>query len=183
MSLAKSLTGGMRPKMNLRLDRKVGRVKFNLFFNRQTIKSRLTRKERKVLGKTGSFTRGVMRRGIRKAGKRYDPDKHTGPPRYHSRGFGSLKDGIFFQADLVRSSVVIGPNKLGTNVDPVGKRSSAQLLNEGGIGIMRSFRYRGANKPSRWTQRRGHWKKRSFTEPAFRPGTEKLRELIRTVEL
>lgn len=165
-----------------------GRVNFDLFFNKGEVTRRLNAKEWKVLSGTGAFSRGVMRRSIRKAGKRYVAADHSGPPRYHERGFGSLKDGIFFQANLIQGSVVIGPNKLRTNVKPVSAQSSAQLINEGGTGVIRSFRYNkpsrsGRQRPPRITQRRGVWKERSFTKPARIPTRNKMMELMEKVDL
>lgn len=167
----------LRPK-------RFGRVNFDLFFDRQAVVSRLDRKERRILSGTGSFGRGVMRRSIRKAGKRYDASSATGPPRYHSRGFGSLKDGIFFQADLAGGSVVIGPNRLRTNVTPHGGlASSAQLIDEGGTATIRSFRFNSRERPSRITSRRARWRQRSFTEPSYAPTRSKMLELTAKVNL
>lgn len=166
-----------------------GRVNFDLFFDKPEVRRRLDAKEQKVLGGTGAFSRGVMRRSIRKAGKRYKPSEHTGPPRYHTRGFGSLKDGIFFQFSLRQGSVVIGPNKLATNVRPTGgAQSSAQLINEGGTGVITSFRYNkptraGRPRPGKWKTRRGRWKERSFTKPARQPTRAKMLELMEKVQL
>lgn len=110
-----------------------GKVNFDLFFDRHAVMSRLDKKEQRVLGGTGAFGRQVIRQSIRAGGKKNKRSEPGKPPRYHKRGFASLKDGIFFQAELNEGRVVIGPNKLITKTIPKGNLASgAQLLEEGG---------------------------------------------------
>lgn len=168
-----------------------GKVDFSLFFNLDNAKvmSAFDKKEFKVLSRTGAWSRGAMRRSIRKGGKKGKSSNYNEPPRYWKRGFGSLKDGIFFVANLNAGGVIIGPNKLKTNVQPMGGlASSAQLLEEGGSGSISSFRY---NKPRKngtvrapsFKRRRGTWRKRPFAEPMQKPTQDKLVEFIETTPI
>jgi len=120
-----------------------GRVNFSLFFDRNAIISRLDKFEHKVLSRTGAFGRQVIRQSIRTGGKNGKRSGPGQPPRFHKRGFARLKDGIFFQADLDRGSVVIGPNKLITKTIPKGGLASgAQLLEEGGRATTLMYKHR-----------------------------------------
>ena len=131
-----------------------------------------------------------MRRSIRKGGKKGKPAEPGKPPKYWTRGFGSLKDGIFFVADLKAGGVIIGPNKLKTSVDPAGGlASSAQLLEEGGTAVITTKRYNkpsspgGHVRPPRITVSRGKWKKRPYAAPLQPKAQDKLKEFIQTTPL
>ena len=168
-----------------------GKVNFDAFWDPNGLIKGWSKKKSKVLGNTGAFGRGVMRRSIKKAGKRYNAKNNSGPPRYHERGFGSLKDGIFFYADKHNDSVVIGPNKLKTQTEPLGNlASSAQLLNEGGTGRMTIVRFsRRTRGRSRIQQKpkvervKGKWRGHSFTEPARPVIIKRFRENLERFEL
>ena len=168
-----------------------GKVNFDLFFNEDGLIGRWDRKKFRVLSNTGAFGRGVMRRLIKKGGKRGKPAKQGKPPKYWTRGFGSLKDGIFFQADVnVRGGgVVIGPNKLKTKVTPNGGYvSSAQVLNEGGTGTITVKRFNkpsktGKVRPPRETTHRTQWQGNNFTQPAFQPTKKRLEENLEKYQL
>ena len=186
MSAGKEFTSGMR-NVSRSVSSSFGRTDFRLFFDRNVVMNAMDRRELRVLSRTGSFGRGSMRRLFRSGGKK---GKSAGPgqmPRYHTRGFVSLMDGVFFTADLNKGSVMIGPNKLRTKVRPYTARSGAQLLNEGGRAEIMSWRF---NKPikrrvvSARTGRRlkkravirtrpGEWKKRPGVYRRFVRFTDK----------
>lgn len=182
MSLAKSINSAIG-NFGWQQQSQFGRVRFDLFFDRQKVMSRLDRKEKRVLGGTGSFTRGFMRRLFRPGGKKGKQSSPGEPPRYHTRGFASLKDGVFFHADLDKGSVVIGPNKLRTQVSPTGgAASTAELLDKGGRGTITSYRH-NKNRPGKLKRRIGRWRARPFTRKSLIAGDAKMRELMEKVDL
>lgn len=191
MAISKQMfSGGNKRTVRTSSRNAFGKVDFTLFFNLDNarVTSALDKKEFRVLSRTGAWTRGAMRRSIRKGGKRGKPSDVGKPPKYWSRGFGSLKDGIFFVADLNAGGVIIGPNKLKTNVTPQGGlASSAQLLEEGGRGTMWFTRFnkprKGKPRPSRRVNKTGRWKERPYAEPLQKPAQEKLKEFIQTTPL
>lgn len=159
-----------------------GKTRFEMFFNRAAVTSAFDKKELTVLRRTGGFGRQKIRRSIRPGGKKGKKSAPGEPPRYHERGFVSLKDGVYFFADLNLGTVIIGPNKLTTKVRPMGKASGAQMLEEGGAGQIVSYRH-NKRRPARSKRksRIGHWRARPFIEPARAPIKAKMLELIKIV--
>jgi hypothetical protein len=119
------------------------KIAYQLFFDRELVLRRIGRKKAKALGRSGAFSRGVIRKKIRKAPKRArKPSKY---PRYH----GSPRSGlrfVLFHFDPKADSVVIGPplfqrgksHIIRSRGRVVGRqtvkatKTVPQLLNEGG---------------------------------------------------
>ncbi len=176
MSIYSSLnrSGAFRPLLA-----KHGKTNFRLFFDRAVVRSSLDRKEQAVLSRTGAFVRALIRRKIRKGRKRKPQGSAPGePPRYFSRGFVSLKDGIFFTADLDTSSVRIGPNSLRTKTIPLSHTWTSELLEFGGVG--KTFVWRETDPP-RGEYLVGRWRARPYVKPAEKPGRDKFKELTQSI--
>ena len=166
-------------------------VKFDQFFDRRSVLDRMDKKEQKVLGRTGAYGRGAVRKSIRKAPKKKAIT--SGPPRYHVRGRESLKDRIFFGYDKTTGSVVVGPEKFNAKGGGgrgsiayrlVGASTVPELLEKGGTRIVIG-RGRGRNakriKPIRQT-----YKPRPFvgpSTPAFLATADKMAELMREIPI
>ena len=180
MSIGKELFGGGN---GLPMKSAFGKVRFEMFFDRAKVTSALDKKEQRVLGGTGAFGRGVMRRVIRPGGKKGKSAAPGNPPRYHTRGFASLKDGIFFSADLEQGTVIIGPNKLKTPVDPHNKASGAQLLEEGGTGTIVSYRHNKTTGRGTRKIRTGRWHAHPYAKRALEPTQLRMAELIATIPI
>ena len=100
---------------------------FDAFFDRPMVEKRLTSKRAKVLGSVGRFTRKVMRRSMRKPGKKR---KHSRPGEPPYRIKGGIHDTIvynFLGAAGMIDGVGVGPVDFGT-----GSVSVPELLNFGG---------------------------------------------------
>ena len=86
-------------------------------------------------------------------------------------------------ADLDKGSVIIGPNKLRTQVIPMGGlMSSAELLDKGGWGRVTSYRY-NESRPPNFKTRKGYWEKRPFTPQSLKAGMARMRELMEKINL
>lgn len=157
-----------------------GKTKFDMFFVGTEFARRLDNKEWKVLSGTGAYTRGVIRRSIKKGRKKKPQGSGPNePPRYYERGFVSLKDGIFFYGSLQESSVTIGPNALRTKTQPDSWANGAELLEYGGTA--QTWIWRETEGTPRGEYVRGYWRKRPYVEPAREPAQEKMKELISSV--
>ena len=200
MSIAQQLfEGGNGRAIRQSITHPFGRVKFNLFFNKPEVTRRFNKKEIRVLSGTGSHTRGVMRRMIKKGPKKSNTLPGS-PPKYRKRGFASLKDGIFFQADLRTSSVITGANKLKTRTRS-SKASGAQLLEEGGSATVRTFRPRkrsfrvpitaksgrtqrrkvSISEEGKWKTRRAEYRAFPFVAPSAPHAYKRFRELTERI--
>ena len=82
------------------------------FFDSAKVVKAVDAATRKVLSKFGAFVRTRARTSIR---KRKGISPPAGPPSSHT---GLLKKFLFFSYDADRKSVVIGPARLGSTVDP-----------------------------------------------------------------
>ena len=190
MSIAKQMfSGGNTKTVRTSTPHAFGKVDFTMFFNLDNAKvvSALDKKEFRVLSRTGSWTRGAMRRSIRKGGKKGKPSTPGNPPKYWSRGMGSLKDGIFFVANLNAGGVIVGPNRLRTSVSPGGGlASSAELLERGGSAVMsiqRDPTRRRSRRNPTLRRVRGNWKARPYAAPLQPKAQDKLAEFIETTPL
>lgn len=79
------------------------RFKTRVFFNTAAVRKRVGRATVSVLSKFGAFVRQTAKSSIRRSKRSSPPGT---PPRSHT---GLLKRRILFWFDLVRRSVVIGP--------------------------------------------------------------------------
>jgi len=142
-----------------------GKANFSLFFDRINVANALDEKEWLILSGTGAYTRGILKRSIKKGRKKKPQGSSPGePPRYHARGFGqSLKDGFRFEANLDAGGVVIGPGFVSTPNTRSNKASGAQLLEEGGIATTTIWSEGEARLE------RGRWRARPYIEPAMEP--------------
>ena len=180
MSLGKRV-GGFR-KIQFSKSTGFARVNYSLFFDRNAVMSRLDRKELRLLRRTGGFGRQFIRRSMRSGGKKGKQSLAGQPPRYHRRGPGSLKDGIFFQFDLDRGSVIVFANRLTTSVKPAGMSSGAELQEFGGRATITTFRH-NKDRPGTRKRRTGRWEARPFVRPALKPTGKRMRELAKEIDL
>lgn len=106
------------------------------FFDRAGVQDQLGRRAATAMSQFGAFVMTRAQRSIRSGGKSGIVSKPGEPPRYHTRGPASLRDGILFAYDPARGSVVIGP----------------VALNQ--VSIVRSMG-RGGPSPSAWGMMKG----------------------------
>lgn len=103
------------------------------FFDRKSVLSQMTVKERQVLSRMGAFVRTRARTSIRKRKATSAPGQ---APSSHT---GHLRNKIFFAWDPATRSVVIGPTPL--SMQPITPR----LLEEGGaISLNQQQQHPGA---------------------------------------
>ena len=138
-------------------------IKITIF--RGEFSNRIREWERRVLLRSGGFTRSVMRRRIRR--KAYGSTSPPGGfPYAHAPGGAGLK-AIYFDVKLgfVNSDVVIGPQKFVRKRPKMGKQRRTtirsrkvvpQLINEGGpASVITEWKHSGitergtANYPAR----------------------------------
>jgi len=79
------------------------------FFDRAQINKLLDPRERKYLARAGALTRSIMKRSIRKSGKKRTRSLPGQPPRSHT---GLLKKHIYFWMDPGTRSVIVAPASL-----------------------------------------------------------------------
>lgn len=104
------------------------------FFDADAVIARLSKAERRVLGKFGAFVRRAARQSIR---RRKGSAPSGRPPYSHAKGNASLKT-ILFAYDPAEHAVIIGPAGF-------RKPGSVPKVTElGGRGIVVSRRKRGA---------------------------------------
>lgn len=169
-------------------------VKLSQFFDRKGVQSKMQKKEARVLSGTGAFGRTVVRRSIRAGGKKKAISDPGSPPRYHTKGSASLKDGIFFGYEPKRASVVIGPRLLNARGSGkfnsvryrlVGVKSIPELLEKGGTRIV-TGRGRGRSATTLPKPMRQTYKPRPFVgegTKSFELTKNKLRTLMKTTKL
>lgn len=106
-------------------------VNFKMFLDRPEILKRIDTKRRRVLFRTGGFGRQVMKRQMRKGGKKRKQSKPGEAPRTH---VGLLRKLIYFGLADDGETVVIGPQYTGQSrtTQAAGGKPVPQLLNEGG---------------------------------------------------
>ena len=158
------------------LVREFKNIRFDLFLDRKTVMSAVDKKARRVLARTGGYTKVVVQRSMRKAGKparigargqvvggQAHTSKPGQPPRWHTR---KLKDNIYFFYDMKQREVVIGPLpfKNTPTVKPSTPSGAALLEFGGGASVVR----RGKSR-KRGTKRRVVFKARPFMAPAIPP--------------
>lgn len=161
---------------------------FESFFDRSAVIARLERKERRVLGRTGSYTMRVMRNSMRPGGKKGRVSQPGEAPRYHGRGL--LKRLIFFGLDKSSGAVFVGPELLASEHRPIdqkhksrsrpviadyrsGGKTLPEFVNDGGTAT-RITRY-----PSgRITKHTIRYEPRPFRDLAMPKGIAKLQELL-----
>ena len=134
-----------------------------LFFDKDAVKAAFSKQERQRLSKFGAFVRKRAKTSIRKRNKISAPGS---PPSSHT---GLLKKHIYFAADPVKRSVVIGPTPLGDRdaIAPVA-------LEAGGVSEVSEPGPRGSGLRRR---RRVFIRPRPFMEPAFREELAHFREV------
>lgn len=123
-------------------------INMRFFFDRPEVLRRLKEKEVRDLSRIGAYAMTVVRRSMRPASKRTPISEPGQPPKYHTK---LLRDGILFQYDYARNSVIVGPKKLSGKV--TSRQSIPKLLNEGGMAMVperkrvRTFE-KGKRKPT-----------------------------------
>ena len=158
-----------------------------LFFDRATVESALDKHERRVLGRTGAFTRKVMRNSIRKRPKKKG-FKSTPPfPRYVAHSNSGLRL-IFFVYEPAKGSVVIGPVKFRHKTEyvmhnrieryDIGADTVPELLNTGGTSrVTRVYR------SGRTYLHTFNYRKFNFVDIAREEGIERMQEIIAEEQL
>lgn len=148
--------------MTITFNIKLSNVK-RLFFDKAAVQAAFTKQERQRLSKFGAFVRTRAKSSIRKRAK---PSAPGSPPSSHT---GLLKKHIYFAADPVNRSVVIGPTPLEdrTAVAP-------EALEVGGMSEVSESGPRGSGVRRR---RRVFIRPRPFMEPAFREELAHFREV------
>lgn len=124
-----------------------------LFFDAPAVESVFTKKERRVLSRSGRFVQRKARGFIRKRKKPSKPGKS--PTNQTDR----YKKSILFFADLNRRSVIIGPTKLNQDTpagdgSPVGSEVPAVLEAGGEIQILEQQIFPGSDQYRRAAGRR-----------------------------
>ena len=129
------------------------------------LRSSVSRNGKRVLGRTGAYSRKVMKNSI-KSRKRGSSPPGT-PPYSHT---GLLKQFILYQV-LGDESVIIGAALL-PRMRPQSV-SAPELLEQGGV-VTRLARGRGGTKRTQ----RAHYQPRPFAKPALGITTERLAHLL-----
>ncbi len=130
----------------------------SLFFDQPKVVSAVSRAERRVLSRFGSYVRADAKASIRRRKRASQPGQ---PPTNRT---GLLKKHIFFVYEARRRSVVIGPALLGRST------GAQQILEHGGsVVIRRRVRRRGRRRSSapKQTRQRVTVAPRPFMGPAF----------------
>ena len=151
---------------------------FRLFFDRAAVQSAVTKQERRILSRTGSFGRTVMRRSIRKAPKKRKKAPKPPFPRYHVGSNQGLRL-ILFQYEPNNRGVVIGPLKFTSDRSkkfaPYGSFRDyspfpvPQVLNEG-LTTTRIVKY----KSGRRVRKTLRYRKFDFADRALVTTAEKM---------
>jgi hypothetical protein len=147
-------------------------IKVDVFLDRPAILKALDKKRRRVLGRTGSYPRQIVRRSMRSGGKKNRVSDPGQPPRWHTK---KLRNSIRFGYDSATDSVVIGALPYRS---PGG--GGAAVLEEGGtVTITTTVRGKRTRKRVR-VKPRPYIGPNSINHPK---AMEKLRELTRDVPL
>lgn len=104
---------------------KQGNVSFKMFFDRAKVLEQLSKKEERVLNRTGGEGRQTIKRSMRPGGKAGKASMPGEPPRWQTK---KLRDAIFYGYDGSTRSVVIGPIKS----QSASKQNVPLLLEQGG---------------------------------------------------
>jgi hypothetical protein len=146
-----------------------------MFFDRQTVMTKVDAGTRKVLSKFGAFVRTAAKSSIKKApftarkvrgSDRTDfrtVSSKPGQPPYSQSGL--LKKFIFFGYDTAKKSVVIGPEKLNGN----RKGEAPSLLEYGGTTTLKG----------KYTKKTLRYAARPYMGPALEKEKPKLPALWR----
>lgn len=86
---------------------------YDFFFDRDAVLSRLSKKEAKVLSRTGLRGRDEIRRRVKPGRKKQENDGIY--PTYHTHKNAGLRF-VLFVVHPIRASVLIGPQKFSTEV-------------------------------------------------------------------
>ena len=97
------------------------------FFDSEKVLAATTRAERRNLSRFGAYVRQTAKRSIRKRKRAAAPGS---PPSSHS---GALRKRIFFQFDLNRRSVIVGPERISSKLG-----DAPHALEEGGTSVIGS---------------------------------------------
>jgi hypothetical protein len=160
MSIAKRLNYG----------NSIAGIKTRVVVYAATVEKRIASKTKRVLFKTGAYTRKSMQRSMR---YRKGPSQPGQPPSAHRDGRGPLlRRLIGFEVDRQRDSVTIGPQRFGKLSQPSGK-TVPDLVNDGGT-ITATLEGRTVT---------AELEARPFTAPAFTDGGARFQELIAKEQL
>lgn len=90
-------------------------IDFKMFLDRPEILKRLSKKKRRVLARTGGYTRKIVKTTLNKRWKKGDAVKKDEPPR---RRTGLLRELVYFGVRRDSDTVDIAPKLIGGSVVP-----------------------------------------------------------------
>lgn len=124
----------------IRVNKGFMRVDTTWYFDSPNVQKILSEREIKAMMKIGGYIKKTMQRSMRESTGRTPHAPAGKPPRYSKKW---IRKNIDFKYEKSTHGVVIGPGKIRVNpvVQPKGKASVPQLLDESGMGTATQSTY------------------------------------------